>query len=93
LVIILPVLLSFKILHSGHFLAAKLAIHKLIQKITNFQNIFLKINLFYMLQYTITSEIYSWNQISGRFRAWHGVDAMRPWWASNKLCGLQKFIW
>jgi hypothetical protein len=31
------------------------------------------INLFYMHQYTITSEIYSWNQISRRFRAWHMV--------------------
>jgi hypothetical protein len=39
----------------------------------NFQIIFLKINLFYMHQYTMTSEIYSWNQISGRFRAWHMV--------------------
>jgi hypothetical protein len=49
-----------KILHSGHFLAAKLAIQKLnlIQKITDFQNIFLKIKLFYMHQYTMTSEIY-----------------------------------
>jgi hypothetical protein len=38
-----------KILHSGHFLAAKLAIQKpysLLQKIKYFQNIFLKINLF-----------------------------------------------
>ena len=32
--------------------------YNLIQKITNFQNIFLKINLFYMHQYTMTSEIY-----------------------------------
>jgi hypothetical protein len=32
--------------------------YNLIQKITNFQNIFLKIKLFYMHQYTITSEIY-----------------------------------
>ena len=47
--------------------------YNLIQKIKNFQNIFLKINLFYMHQYTITSEIYSWNQISRRFRAWHMV--------------------
>ena len=49
--------------------------YNLIQKIKNFQNIFLKINLFYMPQYTMTSEIYSWNQISGRFRALtYGVD-------------------
>ena len=47
--------------------------YNLIQKITNFQNIFLKIKLFYMHQYTMTSEIYSWSQISGRFRAWHMV--------------------
>jgi hypothetical protein len=47
--------------------------YNLIQKIKNFQNIFLKINLFYMHQYTMTSEIYSWNQISGWFRAWHMV--------------------
>ena len=33
--------------------------YNLIQKITNFQNIFLKIKLFYMHQYTMTSEIYS----------------------------------
>jgi hypothetical protein len=33
--------------------------YNLIQKIKNFQNIFLKINLFYMHQYTMTSEIYS----------------------------------
>jgi hypothetical protein len=33
--------------------------YNLIQKITNFQNTFLKINLFYMHQYTMTSEIYS----------------------------------
>ena len=33
--------------------------YNLIQKITNFQNIFLKIILFYMHQYTMTSEIYS----------------------------------
>ena len=26
-----------------------------------------------MHQYTMTSEIYSWSQISGRFRAWHMV--------------------
>jgi hypothetical protein len=31
----------------------------ILQKITNFQNIFLKIKLFYMHQYTMTSEIYS----------------------------------
>jgi hypothetical protein len=30
--------------------------YNLIQKITNFQNIFLKIKLFYMHQYTMTSE-------------------------------------
>jgi hypothetical protein len=48
--------------------------YNLIQKIKNFQNIFLKINLFYMHQYTMTSEIYSWNQISGRFKAWHMVS-------------------
>jgi hypothetical protein len=47
--------------------------YNLIQKITNFQNIFLKINLFYMHQYTMTSEIYCWSQILGRFRAWHMV--------------------
>jgi hypothetical protein len=47
--------------------------YNLIQKITNFQNIFLKIKLFCMHQYTMTSEIYSWSQISGRFRAWHMV--------------------
>jgi hypothetical protein len=47
--------------------------YNLIQKITNFQNIFLKIKLFYMHQYTMTSEIYSWSQISGRFRVWHMV--------------------
>jgi hypothetical protein len=33
--------------------------YNLIQKIINFQNTFLKINLFYMHQYTMTSEIYS----------------------------------
>ena len=33
--------------------------YNLIQKIQNFQNIFLKINLFYMHQYTMTSKIYS----------------------------------
>jgi hypothetical protein len=26
-----------------------------------------------MHQYTMTSEIYIWNQISGQFRAWHMV--------------------
>ena len=52
--------------------------YNLIQKIKNFQNIFLKINLFYMHQYTMTLEIYSRNQISGRFRAWHMVWIVHP---------------